>query len=391
MQSLLKILSQMTGLQKLSVIRNLIVLPLLLLSFTLDGGLFAFTAPIVLPWVLYMGFNLGSNSHRLQATNGFQLTPKPPRYLRMSMTVLYVLSFVVGIVYVGVIGALIPGGNKTAAPQALHIALIGSVFFGVFLTVVGVRMGWSSVEASVQGTDAATTSRLVNPAGVKRQQLIYLAAGVFVLICSLASLSHTYPRWAGEGSDASTSPTQDGATLASLLPDDSATSTDQQKVPPPEPTQAPQPADATVAMAVQTAAPAASGLPSLCIKDEYTVWTGTKGQKIFSLCASTNLSRTTGYMQYRADIVGDTQFKYPATLDNPHGIFSYSEGAHSAEIDFSSGGFSYSISEQADGSETDINVTLPSGNSSTIVLDKASNTLGQNSTSDLFQKLGLSQ
>ena len=77
MPSLLKILSQMTGLQKLSVARNLIVLPLLLLSFTLGGGVFGFTAPIVLPWALYMGVNLGSNSHRLQAAHGFQSVSPP--------------------------------------------------------------------------------------------------------------------------------------------------------------------------------------------------------------------------------------------------------------------------------------------------------------------------
>jgi hypothetical protein len=126
--------------------------------------------------------------------------------------------------------------------------------------------------------------------------------------------------------------------------------------------------------------------------DEQTIWTGTKDQKIFSLCASANLGPTTGYMQYRAGTAGDIQFKDPATLQNPHGIFSYSDGgAHRAEVDFSNGGYWYSISEQDDGSETDIDVTLPSGKTSTIVLDKASNTLAPESTSDLFQKLGLSQ
>ncbi len=145
------------------------------------------------------------------------------------------------------------------------------------------------------------------------------------------------------------------------------------------------------AVAAQTGAAPSASLPSLCMAGESTVWTGAKGKKIFSLCASTNLGPATGYMQYRAGTTRNAQFKYPKTLENPHGIFSYSEGAHSAEVDFSNGGYSYAISEQADGSETDINITLPSGKASTIVLDKASNTIGQNSTSDLFQKLGLSQ
>lgn len=227
MQSLVKILSQMTGLQKLSVARNLIVLPLLLLSFTLGGGVFAFTAPVVLPWALYMGFTLGSNSHRLQAANGFQPAFQPPTYLSLSTKVLYILSCIAGIVYISVIGALIPDADNAAAPMALHVAVLGAVFFGVFLTIVGVRMGWSSVEACAPGTDPAQTRRLVNPAGVKRHQWIYLAAGVFVLIGSLSSLSETYPRWAGDGSDASASSTPDEQGLVNALLGDATSPADQ--------------------------------------------------------------------------------------------------------------------------------------------------------------------
>lgn len=418
MPSLLKILSQMTGLQKLSVVRNLIVLPLLLLSFTLGGGVFGLTAPIVLPWVLYMGFNLGSNSHRLQATHGFQLAIPPPKYLGLSTKVWYILSCVIGIVYIGVIGVLLPDADNAPAPQALLVAVIGAAFLGLLLTLVGIRLGWSSVEACAPGTDPAKTLRLVNPAGVKRQQWIYLGAGVFVLIGALSSLSHTYPRWAGDGSDAPASSAQGGETLEDLEAQVSSTSTESKQAATAQPTQADpstQPTQATQSAAppqttqstqpIQEAQPAASGpavaaqaaaapavsLPSLCMAGESTVWTGTKGQKIFSLCASANLSQATGYLQYRAGTAGDIQFKYPEALENPHGIFSYSEAAHSVEVDFSNGGYSYSISEQADGSETDIDVTLPSGKASTIVLDKASDALGQNATMDLFQKLGLSQ
>jgi hypothetical protein len=400
MPSLLKILSQMTGLQKLSVARNLIVLPLLLLSFTLDGGILGFTAPIVLPWVLYMGFNLGSNSHRLQAINGFQLASPPPTYRGLSAKALYIVSCVIGMAYIGAIAALLPDVDNAAAPRALQVAMIGAVFIGAFLTVAGIRMGWSSIEDCAQGTDPAKVLRLVNPAGVKRQQLIYLAAGFFVLIGSLSSLSHTYPRWAGDGSGGSASVAQDDQSLASFLSDNSATSTDQQQTAPAEPASTVLPAAAIpsaatpvvatpVAAAPAVAAPP-SGLPSLCTANESTIWSGTKGSQMFSVCASIDLSATTGYLQYRAGTAGSTPFKYPATLANPHGLFSYIEGAHSAEIDFSNEGYAYAISEQADGSETDINVTLPSGKTSTIVLDKASETIGQNATSDLFKKLGLS-
>ena len=226
MPSLVNILSQMTGLQKLSVTRNLIVLPLLLLSFTLGGGVLGFTAPVVLPWVLYMGFNLGSNSHRLQAAHGFQLASPTPRYLGLSTKGLYILSCAAGMVYIGVIAALLPDADQAAAPQALQVAVIGAAFFGVFLTLVGIRLGWSSVERCAPDTDPAKALRLVNPAGVKRQQLIYLAAGVFVLVGSLSSLSETYPRWAGDGRGASASTTQDGQDLVKAWLSDSTPSTD---------------------------------------------------------------------------------------------------------------------------------------------------------------------
>lgn len=232
MPSLMNILSQMTGLQKLSVARNLIVLPLLMLSFTLGGGVLGFTAPVVLPWVLYMGFSLGSNSHRLQAANGFLLASSPPKYLGLSTKALYILSCVVGIVYIGVIAALLPDADNAPAPHALQVAVLGAVFFGVFLTLVGVRLGWASVEGCAPGIDPAKALRLVNPAGVKRQQLIYLAAGAFVLVGSLSSLSETYPRWAGSGSNASGSSAQGGETLADLEAQVAAVSTDQSQATP---------------------------------------------------------------------------------------------------------------------------------------------------------------
>lgn len=284
MQPLLKILSQMSGLQKLSVVRNLIVLPLLLLSLTLGGGAFGFTAPIVLPWVLYMGFNLGSNSHRLQATNGFQLASSPPKHMGLSTKVLYILSCVVGIVYIGVITALLPDADNAAAPQALQVAVIGAMFFGVFLTIVGIRLGWRSVEECAPSTDPTKTLRLVNPAGVRRQQLIYLAAGVFVLIGSLSSLSNTYPRWAGDGGNASASLAQEDPSLASLLSDDSTTPTgkqpaaltqpsrSQQSAPSQQVSQqemvsAPKPAQTSVQL--PSPSPAAQGHAPLLTRDTY--------------------------------------------------------------------------------------------------------------------------
>lgn len=146
------------------------------------------------------------------------------------------------------------------------------------------------------------------------------------------------------------------------------------------------------AQAVQPSASPAPLVPSLCEQTERTIWSGTSGKKIFSLCASKDLSMTAGYMQYRAGTSGNIDFKYPSTLTEPQGHFTLSESAHSVEVDFSNSGYSYSIVEQADGSETDINVTTPTNPiAKTIALTQASNTLATNSTLNIFQKLGLHQ
>jgi hypothetical protein len=211
--------------------------------------------------VLYMGFNLGSNSHRLQATSGFQMTAPPPKYLGLSTKGLYILSCIVGIVYIALVAALLPDAENVPAPQALQVAVGGSVFFGIFLTIVGVRLGWSSVEACAPDANPARTLRLVNPAGVRRQQLIYLAAGVFVVIGAMSSLSTTYPRWAGHGSHPST-PTVALPNLDDLLADKPATATDPRPAAAPPPAQAPLSASAPPPVPEQEAPPAPTLVPT---------------------------------------------------------------------------------------------------------------------------------
>jgi len=215
METLPKIFSQMTGMQKLGTARCFIVIPLLLLSFMLSSSLWMFLAPVVLPWCLYMAYNHGINSHRLQASNGFQPTVTKPVFLGMTAKLWYIAAAVAGIVMVGVVMALYPDDNSTGATSALYFATFSSFFCCGFLTRIGLRMGWSSVAECEPGMDAAKVMRLVNPEAMRRQQLIYTLVGLVVLIGALSSLSTSFPQWAnGNASSSALTPEEQGLSNA---------------------------------------------------------------------------------------------------------------------------------------------------------------------------------
>ena len=48
----------------------------------------------------------------------------------------------------------------------------------------------------------------------------------------------------------------------------------------------------------------------LCTKAEITLWSCETGKRVFSLCSSPVVTRTTGYLQYRASNAGKPTFAY---------------------------------------------------------------------------------
>lgn len=195
METLTKILSRMSGMQKLGVARCFIVMPLLLLSFTLSSSLFMLLAPVVLPWCLYMAYNHGRSSHQLQAVNGFQQAAANPAYRGMTAKHWYIAAAIAGIVIVIGVMVLHPEDSSASAPEALYFAIFCSFCGCTLLTRVGLRMGWSSVTECEPGTDPAQVLRLVNSEAMKRHQLIYTIAGLVVLLGALSSLAASYPAW----------------------------------------------------------------------------------------------------------------------------------------------------------------------------------------------------
>jgi len=195
MEPLTKILSRMSGMQKLGVARCFIVMPLLLLSFTLGSSLLMLLAPVVLPWCLYIAYNHGRSSHQLQAVNGFQQAVAKPLYRGMTAKHWYIASAISGIVMVIGVLVLHPEDSSASAPAALYFATFCSFFGCTLLTRVGLCMGWSSVAECEPGADPAQALRLVNADAVRRHQLIYTIAGLVVLFSALSSLATSYPLW----------------------------------------------------------------------------------------------------------------------------------------------------------------------------------------------------
>jgi len=129
---------------------------------------------------------------------------------------------------------------------------------------------------------------------------------------------------------------------------------------------------------------------SLCESKERTVWSCQVGTKIYSVCASQDLSGTTGYLQYRAGTAQKTDFRFPTVLLHPKDHFEFGLLAHGARLSFSNGGYSYSIAEDLKGG-TIIDVEKSNRSVSTIHCRDSTATLTETSTIDLFTSAGIAK
>lgn len=82
----------------------------------------------------------------------------------------------------------------------------------------------------------------------------------------------------------------------------------------------------------------------LCSEEEITLWSCENSKRVYSLCSSRAVTRTSGYMQYRASLGGKIEFTYPAGKKPPLGSFVYHSHANGdASIEFTSGGYGYAL------------------------------------------------
>lgn len=84
----------------------------------------------------------------------------------------------------------------------------------------------------------------------------------------------------------------------------------------------------------------------LCTKAEITLWSCETRKRVFSLCSSPVVTRTTGYLQYRVSDAGKLTFAYPATKIPPLGLFKYNSfGNGNASIEFTNNGYHYRLQD----------------------------------------------
>lgn len=82
----------------------------------------------------------------------------------------------------------------------------------------------------------------------------------------------------------------------------------------------------------------------LCSKDEITLWSCETGKRVYSLCSSQSVTRSSGYLQYRASNSGKIVFTYPPERRPPLGLFVYNTFVNGdASIEFVNNEHRYTI------------------------------------------------
>ena len=99
----------------------------------------------------------------------------------------------------------------------------------------------------------------------------------------------------------------------------------------------------------------------LCGKDEITLWSCETGKRIYSLCSSLTVTRTSGYIQYRASSRGKIVLMYPTERRPPLGSFVYNSfGNGNASVEFTSNGYGYTLFDPLR-EKSSIHVLAPAG------------------------------
>lgn len=129
----------------------------------------------------------------------------------------------------------------------------------------------------------------------------------------------------------------------------------------------------------------------LCVEDEATLWACTTGKRAFALCSSQRVTRTSGYMQYRASRAGKTEFHYPQTRRPPLGLFVFNAFPNGdASVEFSNDGYRYSLVDPLRSSAS-ILISAPGASGTTEIDCQANQTLQMNYTMRLMYESGVWQ
>lgn len=128
--------------------------------------------------------------------------------------------------------------------------------------------------------------------------------------------------------------------------------------------------------------------PTLCTKGEVTAWSCVAKGKVYSVCASPDLSATSGYMQYRAGKNAKVEFAFPKPQQHPRSYFQLRLAPRGASLGFENEGYAYSVYEPLAG-PTEITIFNGETLVGSITCDSATDTLTLTETQNRFKSLGI--
>lgn len=128
----------------------------------------------------------------------------------------------------------------------------------------------------------------------------------------------------------------------------------------------------------------------LCSKDEITLWSCEAGKRVYSLCSSQVVNRSSGYMQYRASSRGKIVFIYPPEKRPPLGLFTYASSANGdAYVEFTSGEYGYTLADPLRGESAIFVSALGPSRKETEIRCQGNQTLQVNYTMRLMYDSGV--
>lgn len=127
-----------------------------------------------------------------------------------------------------------------------------------------------------------------------------------------------------------------------------------------------------------------------CDMDEITLWSCETTKNVYSLCSSTAVGLTSGYIQYRALSAGKVTFVYPAEKKPPLGYFTFhSSPSGDASIEFKKNGYLYHLNDRLRGSSSILVDALNPSGKSTEIECGSNQTLQLNYTLRLMHESGI--
>jgi len=128
----------------------------------------------------------------------------------------------------------------------------------------------------------------------------------------------------------------------------------------------------------------------LCSKEEITLWSCEAGKRVYSLCSSHIVTRTSGYIQYRASSRGKIVFTHPTERQPPLGSFFYNSfGNGNASVEFTSNGYGYTLFDPLREGSSIIVSAPPPSRKKTVIKCGGNQTLQVNYTMRLMYDSGV--